>query len=351
VNNYYVRCIDDEGNFNIDDYLISFIGQPPPSGTPNEDGDIEGDGSGSGNEGEGSSGSGSGEGTTSGGSGSGGSSSGGGGSGGGSGGRSGEDDENETGGGFEIGDAPYRSGDAEVVIRGFAFPGSTVNILVDGTPAETTRAGSDGSYSITLTEIARGVYTFGVFAVGSDNVKSSTFSTSFTVTGGRTSNLSNINIMPSIKASPDPVNPGQTLTLSGYAIPNSEVTVENENERSTASRKAFTTTSGSNGAWSIQVDTNGFSSGTYKARARSRSASAGIETNFSGYTFYGVGQEADAPLNADLNTDGKVNLTDFSILLFWWGGSGGNSNPPADINGDGTVSLTDFSILLFNWTG
>lgn len=157
--------------------------------------------------------------------------------------------------------------------------------------------------------------------------------------------------MPSIKASPDPVDPGQTLTLSGFAIPNSSVTIENQNEKSTASRKQYTTTSGSNGAWSVQVDTNGFSAGTYKVRARSSQASGGIETNFSGYTFYGVGEESDGPLNADLNTDGRVNLTDFSILLFWWGGDGDDSDPPADINGDGTVSLTDFSILLFNWTG
>ena len=225
-------------------------------------------------------------------------------------------------------------------------------VLVDGNAAESTRAGNDGSYSVTLEEIARGVYTFGVYAIGGDKVKSSTFSTSFTVTGGRTSNLSNINIMPSLKAEPDPVTPGQTLTLSGYSIPNAEITVENQNEKSTASRKTYTTTSNGSGQWSLTVDTGGFSAGTYKARAKAKQLSGlGLETNFSGYTFYGVGQDADVPLSADLNTDGKVNLTDFSILLFWWGGSGGDSNPPADINRDGTVSLTDFSIMLFNWTG
>lgn len=352
VNTYYVRCMDDEGNFNTDDYEITFLALPAPTGTPNGEGDNEGSGEGTGNEGTGSGSDGNGGGSTTGGSGSGGSSSGGGGSGGGSGGTSGEDDDDNSGGGFEDDDAPYRSGDAEVVIRGYAFPGSTVYFLVDGNAADSTRAGSDGSYSITLEEIARGVYTFGVYAAGSDKVKSSTFSTSFTVTGGRTSNLSNINVMPSIKATPDPVNPGQTLSLSGFSIPNAEVTVENQNDKSTASKKTYTTTSGSNGAWSLTVDTAGFSSGTYKARAKSKQlAGLGLETNFSGYTFYGVGQSADVPLSADLNTDGKINLTDFSILLFWWGGNGGDSNPPADINRDGSVSLTDFSIMLFNWTG
>jgi hypothetical protein len=353
TNTYYVRCIDDEGNYNIDDYVITFISLPPPEGTPNTEGDTEGDGTGGGDDGTGSGDGGGGSSTGSGGSGSSGGSSGGsGGSGGGSGGSSGEDDEDETGGGFESGDGPYRSGDAEVVIRGYAFPGSTVYILVDGNAADSTRAANDGSYSITLEEIARGVYTFGVYAVDYNKVKSSTFSTSFTVTGGRTSNLSNINIMPSISVSPDPVTPGQTLTISGSSIPNAEITVENQNDKSTASRKSFTTTSNSSGDWSLTVETGGFSNGTYKVRAKSKQLTGlALETNFSGYTFYGVGQSADVPLSADLNTDGKINLTDFSILLFWWGGTGGDSNPPADINRDGSVSLTDFSIMLFNWTG
>ncbi len=123
-------------------------------------------------------------------------------------------------------------------------------------------------------------------------------------------------------------------------------------EGSSQSLKTFTTTSNGDGEWTLNIDTSLFSSGTYKIRAKAEQLDGlGIETNFSDYTFYGVGQDADVPLNADLNRDGSVNLTDFSILLFWWGGDGGDSDPPADINQDGSVSLTDFSIMLFQWTG
>lgn len=353
ANTYYVRCIDDEGNFNIDDYVITFISQPPPVGDPNSEGDVEGDGSGTGDSGSGGgAGNGGSSGGENGGGGGAGNSSGGGGSGGGSSGDTGGGSDSGSGGGFESSDKPYRSGDAEVVIRGYAFPGSTVHALVDGFDTTTARAGNDGSYSVTITAIARGVYTFGVYAIDSAGTKSSTFSTSFTVTGGRTSNLSNINIMPSIKVTPDPVNPGDTLTVSGSSIPNAEITIENQNGKNSGSKKTFTTTSNSSGKWTLAIDTTGFSKGTYKIRAKSVQTSGSLlSTNFSDYTFYGVGQGADVPLSADLNTDGKVNLTDFSILLFWWGGDGGNSNPPADINRDGKVNLTDFSILLFNWTG
>jgi uncharacterized membrane protein YgcG len=103
VYTYYVRCIDDEDNFNIDDYEITFQISPAPTGSAGE-GDTDGGGEGTGS-GSGSSGSGSGSsaGNTSGG---GGGSSGGGGGG---------------GGGFEDTDDEFPSGDAEVTINGICL--------------------------------------------------------------------------------------------------------------------------------------------------------------------------------------------------------------------------------------
>lgn len=347
---FYVRCLDDEGNFNIDDYEIAFGVNETPTGESNEDGDVEGDGTGSGNEGSGdgsggggTSGASDGEAPTTGGT------SGGGGSGGGGGGGSGNRNSSGGGGGFESSDAPYQSGDGRVLITGLAFPNSTVSFLVDGKIAQSVRAGGSGAYSVTLDAIARGAYTFGVYATGGDSVKSSTFSTSFTVTGARTSALSNINIAPSIRVTPDPVDAGQVLTLSGYAIANSTLTIQNSRLR-TSSSASITASADASGRWSTTLPTNNFTNGTYQVRARA-AQEGGATTNFSEYTFYGVGESADVPLNADLNRDGRINLTDFSILLFWWNSNGGDSDPPADINRDGRVTLTDFSILLFNWTG
>jgi hypothetical protein len=237
-----------------------------------------------------------------------------------------------------------------VTITGFTAPRSAVTFLVDGKIAKTATAGGNGEYTVILDLIARGAYTFGVYSTDAARIKSSTFSTSFTVTGARASNLSNIIIPPSILVNPDPATAGAPLTISGYTIPNATVTIENEREGSAASRRVLTALSNSSGAYTVSVDTGGFTNGTYKVRAKAVQAS-GLQTNFSNYTLYGVGQAANRPLNTDLNRDGKVNLVDFSILLFWWGTAGGDSNPPADINSDARVNLTDFSILLFNWTG
>ncbi len=351
VATFYVRCIDDEGNFNIDDYIIEFTVNDQPTGTANSEGSISGDGSGSGNDGSGDgSGSGGETGNSSGETPLEGGDAGTGGSGGGGGGGGGGRTGTTAGGGFESTDGPYESGDARVVISGYAFPRSVVSILVDGKAAGQTTANQQGAYEITLDQIARGAYTFGVYATDSNRIKSSTFSTSFTVSGARTSSLSNINIAPSIAVTPDPVDPGATLTLRGYALPNAVVTIENG--PSSGAVSTLTASSDASGAWSVNVDTSTFSRGTYQVRAKAEQSSGiSIKSNFSTYTFYGVGQAADVPLNTDLNRDGRVNLTDFSILLFWWNSNGGDSDPPADINQDSRVNLTDFSILLFNWTG
>lgn len=51
TNTYFVRCIDDEGNFNTDDYEITFISLPPPTGNPTTGSTTNGTGTGTGNSG------------------------------------------------------------------------------------------------------------------------------------------------------------------------------------------------------------------------------------------------------------------------------------------------------------
>lgn len=342
---FYVRCSDDEGNENIDDYVIEFYVPPEPDGETNENGNNNGDGSGPNDTG---SGGGTGTGAGSGGTGNGGGSQSSGGGGGGSGGGSGSGSSGGSGGGFEN-DGPYESGDGEVTITGDAWPGADIVVLVDGQEAETGRANSSGEFSVTLEEIARGVYSFGIYAEDDNGVKSSTFSTSFTVSGARATRLSNINISGTVEVVPDPVPLDGSALVRGYTLPNASVTLENRIQGGSSATTLFAT-SDANGFYSTTLAAAGLARGTYEIRVKAEQ-DGGESTEFSDWNFYGIGQEADVPINADLNRDGRVNLIDFSILLFWWDTNGGDSDPPADINRDGRVSLTDFSILLFNWTG
>lgn len=341
---FYVRCIDDEDNANIDDYIITFTVSPVPTGESNTGAEPGGDGSGPNTSGGGGGGgTGTGTGGASSGSGSQSSGSGGGGSGGGGGGGS----STGTGGGFEN-DGPYESGEGRVYISGTAWPRARVYALVDGQIAEDVQASADGTYTILIDQIARGAYTFGVYAEDAGSARSDTFSTSFTVTGARATTLSNIDIVGTIDVDPDPVDIGGTATIRGYTAANAQVTIEYRPQGGTS--RTLLATSGANGSYTTNVATAGLSQGTYEIRMRVEPAGE-QPSAFTKWNYFGVGEQADVPNQTDLNRDGRVNLTDFSILLFWWNGTGGDSDPPADINQDGRVSLTDFSILLFAWTG
>ena len=54
-----------------------------------------------------------------------------------------------------------------------------------------------------------------------------------------------------------------------------------------------------------------------------------------------------SPLRGDINGDGVVNITDWSMMKGQWGSTNGGM---ADINGDGVVNITDWSIMKGNWT-
>lgn len=58
-------------------------------------------------------------------------------------------------------------------------------------------------------------------------------------------------------------------------------------------------------------------------------------------------------LSADLNCDGRVDSSDFGILMSYWGtdGSGATSCRSPDINRDGIVDSSDFAIMMSQWTG
>lgn len=50
----------------------------------------------------------------------------------------------------------------------------------------------------------------------------------------------------------------------------------------------------------------------------------------------------------DFNTDGTVNLADFSIMAYWYGRSPVPER--VDLNNDSKLDLVDFSIMAFHWS-
>lgn len=250
------------------------------------------------------------------------------------------------GGGGSSGGRDEELGDTQVSISGFGYPQSTVNILLDGETISTVRTNSDGAFTVTE-GVDPGTSSFGFWSTDRSGTRSVTFNTTFDVTQGAVTNISGVLIPPTIRLSNAQVNPGDTVTISGQAPPNRIVEVHFDD-----SDIVREVNSDGDGNWSLLFDTGDISVAEHLVKARHKSS--GLLTTRSAFSTalqLFVGVDGQPTTSSDLNRDGSVNLTDFSILIFWWGTNAGNSDPSADINGNGTVGIEDFSIMLFNWTG
>ena len=238
-------------------------------------------------------------------------------------------------------------GDTVISVTGLAYPGRTINILLDTQNVGSVRVGSDGRFDFT-TDASPGTASLGFWSTDQNSTRSITLNSTFDVTQGAVTNISGIILPPTIRVSNANVNPGDVVTVSGQSIPNAKIELHINN-----SERVETTTTDASGLWTISLNTASLRVAEHTLRARSVGGTTSLATQSSFSTtlqlFVGVDGQATRP--SDLNRDTKINLVDFSILIFWWGTNGGNSNPPADINGNGRVGIEDFSILLFNWTG
>lgn len=234
--------------------------------------------------------------------------------------------------------------ETKVIIKGKAYPLSSITILKDGSVVATTISDSQANFKIEITDITAGTWTFGVWAEDKKERKSITFSFTTSVTSGMTTSISGIFLPPTIDLSETVLEKGETLNILGQTAPESDVSVFiNSTEEIVEKTKA-----GTDGTWSYGFDTSILKDGSHTTRAKATS-SEGLLSTFSQVLAFYIGKGAPGVIcfGADLNSDGKVNLVDFSILLFWWG----KDNSCADQNSDGKVNLTDFSIIMYYWTG
>jgi cysteine-rich repeat protein len=236
-------------------------------------------------------------------------------------------------------------GDTDVNVFGRAYPGATITVLRDGEIERVVEADSSAEFDFTLSDLTPGITTLGFWALDNANRRSVTYAATFQVVQNAVTTLSGVLIPPTIAVVPEQAPPGSTVSFEGSALPSSNVFAYVDDAE--VGEETF---SAINGDWGIAYDTTGLgveAFHTVKANYIDPD-DTDLKSGFSLIANFYVGnRDVDTNLTADLNFDGFVNLTDFSILLFNWNGTGG----VADINQDGTVSLADFSIMLFYWTG
>jgi cysteine-rich repeat protein len=233
--------------------------------------------------------------------------------------------------------------ETRVVLRGKAYPGSDVSVLLDGKVIGTTRADSNADFQYSSSLVTPGTASFGFLAEDENGIESITTAIVFEVVQSAVTSVSNIFFPPTIQASAPVVPPGELLTLSGQTVPEAKVITAIY----AGTQEMLEAVADEAGMWALQIDTASLTRGRHNAKSYFEQ-SAAVRSGYGKSVSFDIG-EGGAPGtgSTDINGDGKTNLVDFSIFLLAWN----TDDARSDFNGDGTVNLADFSIMLFNWTG
>ncbi len=239
---------------------------------------------------------------------------------------------------------------ADITISGWAYPGARVTLLQDGKELDTFAAKDDGSFKKLVQGLERGSYTFSMYATDAKGARSSTYASTVFLRAGTVNELAGVVMPPTVRVVSDEVTPGAPIIAYGYAVPYSTLTLSLalRGTGSTVVLVQSTTTASSKGLWQLSLPTRGIARDVYTLLATVTTEEGG-KSNVSAPLSVGIGvaPAENLCLRADINSDTRIDLVDFSIMLFLWG----TNSAIADIDRSGLVELTDFSILLFCWSG
>lgn len=218
---------------------------------------------------------------------------------------------------------------------GLAPAGATITIEDNSVVVATTVADVAGVFNKTV-DSDPGTHTFSLFLT--DTASRTTPETVFSgINIGFHSDtpISNILLSPTVTLTRNSITNGETTSFLGQGSPGSTVhVVLNGNEV-----YSQVVTAGSDWQYTFNNGYNASATNSLYAFL----TRGGYTNSVNSFT---LSLTVGNCRRSDLNCDGLVNLTDFSILLYYWD----TSNSLADINKDGTVGLIDFSIMLFDWT-
>ncbi len=257
-----------------------------------------------------------------------------------------------SGGGAGSVNAGFNPGSGEeqetkVVIRGKSYPHADVHILIDGRVVGIVDTDAKADFYFESNEITSGIASFGFWSEDTDGLKSTLLTLTLRVISGAVTTISGVNIAPSIDVDKNSVRQGEIVRIYGQTVPDTKINIYVHSEEEFIEEAEST----EDGSWEIDFDTTPLEVDFHTAKALFivETDENIIKSGFSRAVSFHVGKVGGeaACAEADLNHDGRVNLTDFSILLFHWG----TDNECADQNQNGVVDLVDFSIMMYYWTG
>ncbi len=237
-----------------------------------------------------------------------------------------------------------------MTLSGRAYPGRAVTLLKDAAVVSSAAAGSDGSFSLSVSGLSSGNYIFSLYSEDKNGNRSSLHTFPVSITAGATTNVSGIFIAPTIAVDKEEVKRGDTITIFGQSAPAADIliTVGSE-EEIVVKTKADT-----GGAYLYYFDTSELDYGSHSAKSKATLLNQ-LLSSYSRAAGFTVGTKnvlaktGEASAKGDINADRRVNLVDFSVMAYWYR----RVAPPThvDLNTDRKIDLIDFSILAYYWTG
>lgn len=262
---------------------------------------------------------------------------------------------NLSGGGSGGGSTSSRSEAASVTFSGRAYPLSTIIILQDGEEVLRTIAGPDARFTAALQDVVAGTSVFSAYAEDSESRRSTLFTTSLRLSDNTETTISGVFLPPTVDTDKMEVRRGDDIAIFGKSGPSAPIVVQ-VNSREP---QFLNTVSDDDGVYFASFDTSLLEMGSHTAKAKENIADA--VTQYGAVISFTVGtrnilRQARLPTirKGDLNEDGQVNLTDFSVAAFWYQRALSGSIVSRErerLNGDGKINLTDFSIMAFQWSG
>jgi hypothetical protein len=229
---------------------------------------------------------------------------------------------------------------------GQAYPGSKIEVLYRSNiddmfknmPILFYSMSPEGIFETTLTALLGGNYLFALRAEDKDGRKTGVWS--FKIDFLSTNDLvaENLFVPPTIGFLRNAIRKGDFVTIVGYAAPLSIMDIEIDGKPIDQNISA-----GYDGFYKVLVETADLSFGTHSARARQKNKDGKL-SDFSQQVTFTV-SKLFFP-QTDLNSDGQIDIKDWSIFLSKWSSSDPAVRARLDFNGDGQVNLSDFSLFV-----
>ena len=243
---------------------------------------------------------------------------------------------------------------SKIHLAGQAYPGSKIEVLRKGSldtlykniPIDQSTISDDGTFSVLHLGLLGTNYLIALRVEDKDGRRTGIISFNVNL-ASEDLIVEDIFVPPTVGFEDSVVKKGADVHILGYAAPNNIIELEIGGIKKE-------TTSNTNGYYEFVMDTDDLEVGSHTVRTRQISSSTSTDSgqatqeiktsNFSISRAFKI-SSLSVPL-ADFNNDSKVGITDWSIFLFRWGSKQIDLKSKIDLDGNGIINISDFSIFL-----